>query len=311
MRWIKKGLIYTPNARYDWNKTHAQVPVVDMLDDKVWRIYYSSRNALGQSNCSFIEVEAGNPTKIFYEHPESILPFGKLGTFDDCGIMPTSIVNVGTKKYLYYVGWTVRQTVPYHNSIGLAVSDDGGKTFAKMFEGPVVTTIHTEPYFNGTAYVICQDNLWKMWYLSCTKWKVINNKPEPFYNIKYAESTNGINWKRDGHVAIDYLNESEGGIVSASVIKENGKYRMWYGRRSAIDYRTDKNQSYRIGYAESMNGKDWSRKDALAGIDVSPEGWDSEMISYPCVINYNRSKIMFYNGNGFGRTGFGYAILEE
>jgi hypothetical protein len=180
-----------------------------------------------------------------------------------------------------------------------------------MFEGPVINTIKTEPYFNGTAYVICNDGIWQVWYLSCTKWEMINGKPEPFYNIKYAESENGIDWKREGIVAIDYKNDTEGGIVSASVIRETGKYRMWYGYRAAADYRTDRNQSYRIGYAESADGKKWIRMDEIAGIDVSTEGWDSEMISYPYVIKYKEKKIMFYNGNGFGRTGFGYAELEE
>jgi hypothetical protein len=311
MRWIKKGLVYTTNTKYDWNKTHAQVPVVDMVSEKVWRIYYSSRNAAGQSNCSYIEVEAGNPTNILYEHPEPILPFGHIGAFDDCGIMPTSIVTIGNRKLLYYIGWTVRQTVPYHNSIGVAVSEDGGKTFSKMFEGPVIATSKTEPYFNGTAYVMHAAGLWQAWYLSCTKWEIINGKPEPFYNIKYAESHNGIDWKRDGIVAIDYLNDGEGGIVSASVVKEAAKYRMWYGTRSATDYRTDKNQSYRIGYAESHDGFKWTRMDESVGISISDEGWDSEMISYPNVIEHKGKKIMFYNGNGFGRTGFGYAELEE
>ncbi len=85
---------------------------------------------------------------------------------------------------------------------------------------------------------------------------------------------------------------------------------MWYAYRKKGNYRLDKELSYRIGHAVSDDGKQWIRRDELAGIDVSTKGWDSEMITYPNIVNYKGEKFMFYNGNGFGRTGFGYAILQ-
>lgn len=311
MNWTKKGLIFSADGKHEWNKTHAQVPVVDMLNDKIWRIYYSTRNSQNRSNCSFIEVEAGNPTNILYQHTTPILELGRRGTFDDSGIMPSCIVNVGSKKYLYYIGWTEKVSVPYHNSIGVAESTDGGVTFKKLFEGPIITTTRNEHYFHGTSFVMQENNIWKMWYLACTKWEIANNKPEPYYHLKYAESQDGIDWKRDGIVAIDYASKEEGGIVSASVIREKEKYRMWFACRKAYDYRTDKHKSYRIGYAESADGIVWNRQDELAGIDVSESGWDSEMIAYPYVINYKDTLYMFYNGNGFGKSGIGYAVLKK
>jgi hypothetical protein len=307
-KWIKKGLIYVPNQKHEWNQTHAQVPVVDCVNDEVWRIYFATRNLKSQSATSYIEVEANNPSNILYDYNDTILPFGKLGTFDESGIMPTCIVNHKGIKYLYYIGWMLRTAVPYHNSIGLAVSDDDGKSFKKMFEGPILTTTHNEPYFCGTAYVIIENGIWRMWYLSCTKWEIINNKPEAFYHIKYAESLDGINWKREGKVAIDFSDDNEAGLVSASIIRENGKYKMWFGYRKGLNYRTDRNQSYKIGYAESADGINWNRMDHLAGIELSEEGWDSQMISYPYIVKGSSQNFMFYNGNGFGASGFGYAV---
>lgn len=308
MTWKKKGLIFQPNQAFDWNQTHAQVPVVDCVNDEMWRIYYSTRNKHSQSFTSYIEVEAGNPNNILYEHNQPILSMGARGTFDDSGIMPTCVVDFENKKYLYYIGWMLRSSVPYHNAIGLAVSDDGGKNFKKMFEGPILTTTHTEPYFCGTAYVMIENDKWRMWYLSCTKWEIINGKPEAFYHIKYAESNDGIHWQRNGQIAIDYADESEAGLVSASVLYEDGKYKMWFGYRKGLDYRTNRNQSYKIGYAESIDGKNWKRMDEKAGIHLSDDGWDSQMISYPYIVKHQNTKFMFYNGNGFGATGFGYAI---
>ena len=243
MTWIKQGLIYLPNGKKTWNKSHAQVPTIDVINEKKWRIYFGTRDEKNRTFTSYIEVEAGNPKNILYEHNKPILPLGEIGTFDDCGVMPSWILNVGELKYLYYIGWTVRNTIPYHNSIGLAISKDGGLTFKKYSEGPLFSPSHREPYFTGTSCVIVENNVWKNWYMSCTKWKVIENKPEPFYHIKYAESNDGINWQRNGDVAIDYKSKNEGGIVRASVLKEEGIYKMWYSFRNAYDYRTNRENS--------------------------------------------------------------------
>ena len=307
-RWVKKGLIYKPRGQHEWNLSHAQLPIVDVLDEERWRIYFATRDARNRSNISFIEVEAGRPDKILYEHNCTLLPFGRLGTFDESGIMPLSVVTQGASKYLYYAGWTMRATIPYHNSIGLARSEDGGVTFTKYGEGPIFDLRPHEPYFTGTACVMIEDGVWRIWYQSCTDWKLVDGRPEPFYHIKYAESVDGINWKRDGIVAIDYQDENEGGICSATVLKEDGLYRMWYSTRKGADYRTNPANTYRIGYAESNNGIEWTRKDEDAGIGLSSEGWDSEMNAYPFVLKRHDTKFMFYNGNGFGKSGFGYAI---
>lgn len=307
--WNKKGLVYNVDGSFDWNKTHAQVPVVDVLDDRL-RIYYSSRNSLGKSNISFVEVEKDNPTNLIFENTTPILKFGNLGAFDDCGMMPSSILTVNNRKYLYYIGWTTRGSVPYQNAVGLAISEDSGQTFRKISEGPVIVINHIEPYFSGTSFVLLDGSLFKMWYLSCIKWELIEGKPEPFYNIKYAESIDGVNWKQTGKVAIE-LRDDEGGLVSAAVIKHNNIYKVWFGKRKKANYRDLVKNSYRIGYAESKDGIVWERKDEFAGIDLSKSGWDSEMISYPYVVRSNGKLYMFYNGNGFGKTGFGYAIWEK
>lgn len=307
--WHKRGLIYHTPGNHEWNKTHAQVPVVDVLNDRL-RIYFATRNAHGKSNISYVEVDKNNPSNIVGNADRTLLEFGRPGTFDDSGMMPSSIVTIDNRKYLYYVGWTTRNTVPYQNAVGLVYSDDGGLTFSRYSEGPVISVNHVEPWFSGTAYVTREGSLFRMWYLSCIGWEPVDGKPEPLYNIKYAESPDGINWQQTGHVAIG-LEGDEGGLVSAAVVKRNGMYSMWYGKRKKSDYRHNFSNTYRIGYAESADGKKWTRKDNLAGIDVSSEGWDSEMISYPYLVTVGDKLLMFYNGNGFGRSGFGYAVWED
>ena len=310
--WIKKGLIYVPDGKLSWSKTHAQVPVPDFIKEKnQLKIYFSTRDEEGRSRPGYIIVDADDPCRIIEIADKPVIGLGKLGTFDDCGVMPSWIVDRGAEKFMYYIGWNVRNTIPYHNSIGLAVSHDKGLTWQKKSEGPVIERTFLEPYFNGTSCVLVENGVWKNWYLSCTEWRMIEGKAEPRYHIKYAESKDGINWDRRGIVAIDYLDDNEAGLVKASVIHENGIYKMWFAFRKFAGYRTDKNASYHIGYAESGDGIKWTRKNNEGVLPLAETGWDSLMTAYPHVIDVNGRRLMFYNGNGFGKSGFGYAELEK
>tara|TARA_E500000331_G_C17233023_1_gene703518 strand:- start:968 stop:1906 length:939 start_codon:yes stop_codon:yes gene_type:complete len=309
MNWIKQGLIFKPKGNFYWNRSYASVPTPIFKRSGDLRVYYSSRDINNRSYVSFIDLDINNPKKILYEHQLPVLSPGKPGMFDDCGVMPSHAIVVDDEIWMYYLGWNVRNTIPYHNSIGLAISSDGGITFKKFSEGPLFDRNYNEPYYSGMPYVIKEKNLWKMWYLSNTKWIQFKNKKEPYYHIKYAESSNGIDWIRNAKVAIDFKNEKECGIVRACVNKIESTYIMWYSYRNIDSYRENKDNSYRIGYAESTNGNDWERKDSEAGIDRSNSGWDSQMIEYPFVLTIKDKKYMFYNGNKFGESGFGYAEL--
>jgi hypothetical protein len=310
MKWIKGGLIFRPDSNFEWMSHHACVPIADKVSDEVLRIYFGPRDRYNRTVTTFIEVEADNPSNVLYVHDRPVLSLGKLGTFDDSGAMPTCIVNHSGRKYLYYVGWNRGVTVPYRNSVGLAVSKDGGLTFKRAYEGPVVDRTHMEPYFTASPYVIIDGETWKMWYASCTGWVVVHDKPEPLYQIKYAESRDGVQWIRNNITCIKYKFDGEAN-ARPCVIKEGGIYKMWYCYRGSVDYRTNKEQSYRIGYAESTDGINWIRKDEEVGIDRSEDGWDSEMMEYPYVYEHKGKMYMLYNGNVFGESGFGYAVLER
>lgn len=312
MKWGKRGLIFkAENHHYDWMQTHAQVPVVDKIDDERLRIYFGTRDEKNRTLTTYIEVDADDPQNVLYVHDKPILSLGRLGCFDDSGVMPSDIVDQNGKKYFYYLGWNVGNSVRYRVANGLAISNDNGKTFKRISEGPIMDRNLIEPIAVSTQCVLFEKGIWKTWYMSYVKWEIINGITEPFYNIRYAESADGIDWKRKGIVCIDFKSEEEAGIARPFVLKENGIYKMWYSYRSGIDYRTDRNQGYRIGYAESVDGLRWERKDDEAGIDISKEGWDSEMIAYPYIYEHKGKKYMLYNGNGFGQSGFGYAVLEK
>jgi len=310
VRWVKKGLIFKVDRQSEWMSHHACVPVADRVSDEVLRIYFGPRDTQGRTRTTFIEVEADNPSKVLRVHDRPVFDLGRLGAFDDSGVMPSCIVHHGGRKYLFYIGWSPAVTVPYRNAVGLAVSDDGGLSFERLFEGPIVDRTRHEPFFTASPFALIEDGVWKLWYASSTGFVVVDGKPEPVYQIKYAESRDGFEWRRTGEACIPYAHDGEAN-ARPCVLKERDRYRMWYCWRGSRGYRTDRAQSYRLGYAESPDGLRWTRLDDRVGIERSESGWDSQMMEYPFVYEHKGRKHMLYNGNGFGESGFGWAVLEE
>jgi hypothetical protein len=301
MQWIKKGLIF--------DDCHAQVPIVDTQHKGFWRVYFSKRINRGPSLPYYIDVEAGNPSNILYKSDTPVLLPGERGSFDWAGVMPTEILTVGSNKYLFYIGWANRLDVPYHNNLGLALSIDGGNTWKKFSEGPVLATSYKEPGYVGTISIIKEKELYYGYYLSCRKWEEIDNRIEPIYDIKIATSTNLIDWLPLNETAI-CLSGDEGGISKASILKLKGAYYMWYAVRKSTDYRENPQNSYRIKCAKSDDLIHWE-KIQFMGLDIDhTPSWEDQMVEYPHVFEYQNEIYMFYNGNGFGDTGFGYAVLS-
>lgn len=295
--WKKKGVIFKPNRALKWMNSHASLPIANHLNNNLFRIYFSTRDVSNRASVAFIEMDIKN-MKILKISKCPVLRPGKVGTFDDNGVMAHSIVDFKKKKYMFYTGWNIRKTVPFHWSIGLAISHDRGMTFEKFSDGPILERNHIDPFFVASPTVDLEKGKWKMWYIS-GQWSK-SKIPKISYNIRYADSADGINWKRKGIVAIDFK-KNESRIGRASVLKEKTFYRMWYSYAQ---------KNYKIGYAESTDGIKWKRKDELSGICKSKSGWDSKMIEYPYVFMHKSKKYMLYNGNNYGKTGFGIAVSD-
>lgn len=306
--WLKKGLLFEPPAVDSWMKSYAQVPTVLVMQDRL-RVYFSSRPNQQRSLTTFADLDLHDFGKVLYIHPEPILETGAPGTFDEHGIMPASVVEVDGLVYLYYSGWQQAVGVPYNNYTGLAISEDGGISFTKYTEGPIIDRTPFELYSATSPDVYFDGSTWYMWYSSGTNWLEIDGKFEHTYDIKLATSRNGKSWDQTNHTVIAQTDKYEA-ITRPTVIKTGKTYHMWYCYRGSNSFRTG-NDSYRIGYAHSNDLVAWHRDDYNAGINVSETGWDSKMIAYPSVFKAANQIHMFYNGNGFGQQGFGHAILEN
>lgn len=317
MKWKKLGRIFNPqDYQTEWMKTHAQCTSTLVLEDRV-RIYFSCRpdkdeDGQAKSYTAFIDVDKNNLFNIINVAKEPILPLGELGTFDEFAVYPTSVIKHHDEIRLYHAGWNRMKSVPFNTAIGMAVSNDGGITFKRKGPGPIISASLDEPFVISGPKVRYFDGMWYMFYLAGTKWIMHEGKPEIVYKNRMAISKDGIHWNKiNKNIISDILEENEC-QAGPDVFYKDGKYHMYFVYRYALDFRNNRDRGYRIGYAYSHNLIDWTRDDDNVGIHYSEPGeWDGDMHHYPHVFELGRKYYMLYNGNEFGKYGFGLAILED
>lgn len=306
MYWKKLGILFDARDKFWWMKSHCQLPSVLNIEKNIYRIFFAGRDIDQKSHIGFADIDINEPSKVINLSFEPVIYPGQIGFFDEHGVYPSSLLKVGEDIYMYYIGWNKGVEPPlFYASIGLAISKDGGNTFRRYSDAPIMSRNHFDPCLVTSPNIIKDGNIFRMTYVSGIKWeRGSDGKLMSFYHIKYAESKNGINWQRDGIVAIDFKTE-ERNIARPSVIKEDGLYKMWY---SFVDPSYWK---YRIGYAESKDYINWVRKDEMSGISTSEDGFDSDMICYPNIFKHGNELYMVYNGNNYGKDGFGIAVRKN
>lgn len=309
IRIEKLGNIFKPSGEFPWSRTHAQVPFPVRLNEKVIRVFFATRDEQSRSSVSFVDLDAADPKKILRVHDAACLSHGeKQACFDDSGTMPSWFIADKEKITLYYTAWNKSETASYHLSIGVADSVDSGLTFKRRFEGPVMDRGTHDPIWVGQPCVINENGKWRMWYLSCEKIEKIHGHPEPFYNVKYAESADGVAWKRENIICIPFDANTDA-IGRPFVFRRGEQYFMLHSNRKADGYRTQKDAGYRLELSQSGDGLAWSKVEDFR-FEKSDEGWDSIMNEYSALLPCDENSYwLFYNGNGFGATGFGLARL--
>ncbi len=317
MRWTKRGLLFDPrqHALPNGCTEFAQSPQALVFDDFV-RIYFStrSRDAGGQyvSHIAFVDVDKGLE-RVLGTATATVIPLGGPGCFDEHGIFPINVVRHAGRIHAYTCGWSRRVSVPVETAIGLAVSHDDGLTFERVGPGPVMAPNLNEPFLVGDPFVVVRGGRWHMWYIFGTSWVESPSDPGParVYKIAYATSADGVAWHRDGATIIADAIGADECQALPTVFEHDGRWHMYFCFRHATDFRTNRARGYRLGYAYSDDLRHWTRDDASGGIGLSADGWDADMLCYPHVFWCGDRAYMLYNGNQFGRHGFGVAVMER
>lgn len=300
--WQKKGRVFAPSAGV---YSHGSHPCAVHFRDDTFVVAFTRRNARQRSHIFLCYATVAEGKLALVGEPKLALCPGDTGCFDCDGAISVCFVEHKGNLYLYYVGWQNLPDGLWICDTGRTILNPHALTLTREFWGPVLGRDKDNPLFAAaTAFHVSGDH-WRTWYNSGIKWEKTEQGWHHHYGIHYAESQNGVDWLCYPGMCIPFADEYEYAFGRPTLYKKGGIYFMWFAHRATKDVAT-----YRIGFASSTDGRHWFRNDAISGIDVSPDGWDSEMICYPYVFEHKGFMYMLYNGNDYGKTGFGLATME-
>ncbi len=304
--WKKKGLLFEPLSSGNGLFTHGFLACAIHIRDNEFLIAYTQRDKLSRSHIFLTRANVKDGSVVIESDSVLALTPGEPSHFDCDGALGVCFVRHSNLLYLYYIGWQNLPDSKWTCETGRCLVDPEKLKLTREFSGPVLGRNKLNPLFASATAFYVSDNLWQTWYNSCIQWEKTDNGWKHYYGIHYASSTNGVDWTCEPGMCIPFADEYEYAFGRPCVIKKDDKFYMWYAHRATKTIST-----YRIGFATSIDGRKWDRFDSLSGIDVSSSGWDSEMICYPYVFEHKGLFYMLYNGNGYGKTGFGLAVLES
>ena len=300
MQWEKKGLIFGATKQSSWMDNSALQPTPILIGNKI-RVFCGFRDKDGVGRVGYVDLNADNPSQVLAVSEKPCLDIGIPGCFDDNGVVPCAVTQVGNELYLFYAGYNIGYHVRMIIFCGLAVSRDNGETFERTSRVPIMERTNNEYLFRVIHTAIKNSDGWMLYYGAGNHFIQGKKKTLPVYEIQLLEVSDLSDLSREGTKIVS--NEgSEYRVGRPYVVKDGSIWRMFFGGGS-------EEITYQLAYAESNDGRNWTRLDEKLNLHRSKFGWDSEMMAYPAFIRYKDSSYLFYNGNNYGYEGFGYAEL--
>jgi hypothetical protein len=300
MAWRKLGQVFAgPTGRHPALLTHAALPTPYTLERDLVRVFYSGRDASNRSSVGSVVLRLGEQPKIEEAPPDPMLVPGGVGGFDDAGIGVGSVVHCDGEDRLYYMGWNVGGSAPWRNAIGVAFGDARSGRFERRYLGPILDRSPIDPFSLSYPWVLrLGEGNWRMWYGSHLEWG--SSKADMSHAIRAASSSDGLAWRPEEKICIPSQGD-EIATVRPSVLSVNGGFEMAFAARGL-------ESPYAIRRAVSVDGVSWRRVHEAIAPD---QPWESGALTYPAVFEQNGRRWMLFNGQGFGKTGFGLAVWEE
>jgi hypothetical protein len=300
MSWEKLGQLFFMNEEDGYLKTHASNPLPIHLEGDIYRVFYSGRDDENKSSVGYVDIDIVL-NKFVNDNNVLVFKYGAPDSFYSHGVSIGNMYQSNNERYILFMGWNIRNNEHWRGDVG-RLRLINNEHLEIIPNTPFMTTDLDDQVSLSYPFVVFHEGIYKMWYGSTLTWTSENG--EMIHVINYATSSDGENWEKHG-LAIPYeLGVAQAFSRPTVLINEEG-YHMWYS------YRSGNGEKYRIGYSFSEDGENWNRKHNETGIDVSESGWDSEMICYPFVIEHKGERYMLYNGNQYGKEGFGIAKWKK
>jgi hypothetical protein len=310
--WHKRGLVVAPDPALPWSQQHCIAPTPLVRSPDELRVFYASTDADLMGRVAWVDLDAADPRRVLRRAEGPVLDVGEPGTFDDCGVNATSVLEHEGRLLLYYFGYQRSQRVPYLLLGGVAISEDGGETFHRHLTTPLLERRPREETLRSAPFVLRGDDGFHMWYVAGSDWvRLEGGKLLPRYGIRHMRSDDPLRWDGPSTECIVPADGDEIGFGRPWVVRDGARLRMWYSLRRRV--RPDLVTYVGIGQAVSANGVTWERRDEPLALEPSADGWDAGMVCYAAVVRSPADGrwLMFHNGDRHGATGFGVAEREE
>jgi len=310
-RWRREGLLVAVKRDHPWWVSHAQMPTVLPLSDRLWRVYFAARDRSNRSRILAVDLDPSNDMQIVAEHFDPLLDLGPPGAFDHMGVGPSVALMVDGQVRLYYTGIFVRQDVRIQSAIGLAISDDG-LNFRRPFRGPVFSTGPFDPFFSAACTVLRSPEGYRMWYTSGTDWRMVNGQLDYFYEIRTTRSANGLTWDPSSDAAVSLEAPADAGLVRPWITETRHGRRLWFSRRGVSHHGPGEGAYHLVSVPADARQSFAGQRERVQFENPPVAGdFDSWMQAYACIVSHCDEWIMFYNGDDFGQSGFGWSRLRE
>ncbi len=296
--------MFVPPGNLPWARHSATKPCVLIRSDGTPRVFAGFRDELGVSRPAYIDLDPADPTRVIRVSDKPLLDVGDVGMFDDNGVVPAEVLRHDARVYLYYEGYQLGVKVKFSSYSGLAVSDDDGESFQRYSTVPVMERMENESVIRVVGSVLIESGCWKTWYTAGSTFVNAHGGSRPCYDMRYVVSPNELEYRLPGSICLRPQLPNEYRLGRPHVRRVGQEYWMLFSR-------ADRELGYRLGFARSPDGVTWTRDDSELSIHPSGEEWDREMQAYPYLFRAGERTFVIYNGNGYGKTGFGVAELQE
>lgn len=306
MNWRKLGLIFdaAEHANGTWFANSALTPQPYRLSNGNIRVFAGFRDSAGASRIGYVDLAGEDPTRIVGVSERPLLDLGRDGCFDDNGLIMGDVVDTPDATYLFYVGFQLVKKAKFLAFSGIAVSDDGGDSFKRLSEAPILGRAPGQTTIGAIHSARFENGMWRLWYAQGDGWEMINGIPYPQYHICYTEGKDLLNLPRTSVVCVR-PEHPEYRIGRPKVYRlKDGSYIM-YATKGTIQ------GDYTPSLFRSPDGLKWERCESATGLPLSAEGWDSQTLCYPALIKDGQQTFMVYNGNQMGLHGFGGAVSSQ
>lgn len=192
-----------------------------------------------------------------------------------------SVISDGINYKMYYSGFNGSRF-----QIGLAQSNDG-LSWTKVGSNPIISRLSLDNKDAHDPTVLFDGTNYQMWYVSSDNAASIN------FRIQRATSVDGLSWQNNPISPVLSPSQSwdANGMSSPYVLKNGSNYQMWYS--------SDSNGAWKIGYATSPDGINWTPYIGNPIFSISNNQADGPSILYDGV-TYE----MFFHGMNDGSISY-------